>query len=114
VITLVPRINFDTVKTPSRVLKEEEPFCCIRCGKPFGVKSSVERVVAKLEGKHWMYKGSPNRTDVIKMCEDCRVGFVAEQGFETYGAPSPTVRTTEDYLRERETESPRRPNGDRE
>ena len=42
----------------ARVLKEEEPFDCIRCGKPFGVKSTIERVTAKLEGKHWMFKGS--------------------------------------------------------
>ena len=90
-----------------RILKEEEPFCCIRCGKPFGVKSSIERVVAKLQDKHWMYKGSPNKLDIIKMCDNCRVGFVAEQGFESYGTP-PAVRTTDDYLRERETGSPRR------
>ncbi|WP_426418090.1 4Fe-4S dicluster domain-containing protein [Bradyrhizobium genosp. A] len=109
VITLVPRINFDTAKAPSRILKEEEPFCCIRCGKPFGVKSSIERVVAKLEGKHWMYTGSPSRLDVVKMCDNCRVGFVAEQGFESYGASRPAVRTTDDYLRERETEATRRP-----
>jgi len=107
VITLVPRINFDTSKVASRILKEEEPFCCIRCGKPFGVKSSIERVVAKLQDKHWMYKGSPNKLDIIKMCDNCRVGFVAEQGFESYGTP-PAVRTTDDYLRERETGSPRR------
>jgi hypothetical protein len=74
------------------------------------VKSSIERVVAKLEGQHWMYSGSPNRLDVIKMCEDCRVGFVAEQGFESYGAAGPTVRTTDDYLREREANSPDRRN----
>jgi ferredoxin len=103
VITLVPQIDFRAGRAPARILKEEEPFCCIRCGKPFGVKSSIERVVAKLEGKHWMYSGSPQKLDVIKMCDDCRVNFVAEQGFESYGAPSPTVRTTEDYLRERET-----------
>ena len=42
----------------SRVIKQEEPFLCIRCGRPFGVKSSVERVVAKLEGKHWMFRAS--------------------------------------------------------
>ena len=42
----------------ARVLKEEEPFGCIRCGKPFGVKSTIERVSAKLESKHWMFKGS--------------------------------------------------------
>ena len=45
----------------TRILKEEAPFCCIRCSKPFGVKSTVERVVAKLEGTHWMYKGSQER-----------------------------------------------------
>jgi ferredoxin len=102
VITLVPQIDFRASRAPTRVLKEEEPFCCIRCGKPFGVKSSIERVVAKLEGQHWMYSGSAHRLDAIKMCGDCRVGFVAEQGFESYGAPGPTVRTTDDYLRDRD------------
>jgi ferredoxin len=109
VITLVPRIDFGASRAPARILKEEEPFCCIRCSKPFGVKSSIERVVAKLEARHWMYTGSANKLDVIKMCEDCRVAFVAEQGFESYGAQSPTVRTTDDYLREREAEAQRRP-----
>ena len=112
VITLAPRINFDAVTAPARILKEEEPFCCIRCGKPFGVKSTIERVIAKLEGAHWMYKGSPHRLDVIKMCDDCRVNFVAEQGFESYGVSRPTVRTTDDYLRERDAQLP--PRGDRD
>jgi ferredoxin len=102
VMTLRPQIDFDAARAPARILKEEEPFCCIRCGKPFGVKSTVDRVVAKLEGKHWMYTGSSRRLDVIKMCEDCRVAFAAEAGFEPYGAPSPTVRTTDDYLRQHE------------
>jgi ferredoxin len=113
VITLVPRIDFGAVRAPARILKEEEPFCCIRCSKPFGVKSTIERVIAKLEDKHWMYTGSPGRLDVIKMCADCRVGFVAEQGFESYGVASPAVRTTDDYLRERDGEAPRRGNRDR-
>ena len=114
VITLVPRIDFSASRAPVRVLKEEEAFCCIRCGKPFGVKSSIERVVAKLEGKHWMYTGASNRLDVIKMCEDCRVSFVAEQGFESYGAPGPATRTTDDYLSERERETQRHPDRPRE
>jgi ferredoxin len=104
VITLKPQIDFRAARAPARVLKEEEPFCCIRCGKPFGVKSTIERVVEKLEGKHWMYTGSSRRLDVIKMCNDCRVAFVAEQGFDPYGAQSQTVRTTDDYLREREAQ----------
>jgi ferredoxin len=102
VITLKPQIDFDAARAPARILKEEEPFCCIRCSKPFGVKSTIDRVVAKLEGKHWMYSGASQRIDIIRMCDDCRVAAVAEQGFDPYGANSQTVRTTDDYLRQRE------------
>jgi ferredoxin len=108
VISLTPRLAFAAAMTAPRVLKQEEPFHCIRCGKPFGVKSMIDRVTAKLEGKHWMYQGSPSRLDVIKMCEDCRVAFVTEQGLDPYAATArPKPRTTDDYLRERE-EKPRR------
>jgi ferredoxin len=102
VITLRPQLDFRTATTSARVLKQEEPFCCIRCGKPFGVKSTIDRVTAKLQGTHWMYEGSPNRLDVIKMCEDCRVAFVSEEAFDPYGTPTRTARTTDDYLRERD------------
>ena len=102
VITLKPQIDFRAARAPARVLKEEEPFCCIRCSKPFGVKSTIERVVAKLEGKHWMYPGSSRRLDIIRMCDDCRVAAVAEEGFDPYGTQSQVVRTTDDYLRERD------------
>jgi ferredoxin len=105
VITLKPQIDFDAARAPARILKEEEPFCCIRCGKPFGVKSTIERVVAKLEGKHWMYTGSSRRIDVIRMCDDCRVAVVAEQGFDPYGTQRPAIRTTDDYLRERQAQA---------
>jgi ferredoxin len=103
VISLRPQIDFRAATAMSRVIKQEEPAECIRCGKPFGVKSSVERVVAKLEGKHWMYKDSKKRLDVIRMCEDCRVAAMAEEQFDPFGTPArPRLRTTDDYLRERE------------
>ena len=103
VITLRPQLDFRAATASARVLKEEEPFHCIRCNKPFGVKSTIERVSAKLEGKHWMFQNSAQRLDVIKMCEDCRVVAITEQQFDPYGAPPrPKARTTEDYLRERE------------
>jgi ferredoxin len=103
VITLRPQLDFRAVTASARVLKEEEPFHCIRCNKPFGVKSTIERVLAKLEGKHWMFQNSAQRLDLIKMCEDCRVAAIAEQEFDPYAAPArPKARTTEDYLRERE------------
>src|SRR6516164_10889229 len=105
VITLVPRLAF-AAATATRVLREEEPFHCIRCGKPFGVKSTIDRILAKLEGKHWMYQSAPERLDLIKMCEDCRVIVVAQEGFDPHDAPPrPKLRTTDDYLRERETNS---------
>jgi ferredoxin len=103
VISLTPRLAFGDAAIAARVLKQEEPFPCIRCGKPFGVKSTIERVAARLEGKHWMYQNSPRRLDVIKMCEDCRVAVVTEESFDPYGAPArPKPRTTDDHLRERE------------
>jgi len=106
VITLRPQLDFRAATAASRVIKEEEPFHCIRCDKPFGVKSTIERVTAKLEGKHWMFKGQAKRLEVLKMCEDCRVIAMTEDSFDPYGAPErPKPRTTDDYLRERK-ESP--------
>ncbi|MCC6887038.1 MAG: 4Fe-4S dicluster domain-containing protein [Hyphomicrobiales bacterium] len=107
VITLTPQIDFRAATSLARVLKEEEPFRCIRCDKPFGTRSTVERVIAKLEGKHWMFQGAasgqPSRLDMLKMCEDCRAVTATEAEFDPYGAPPrPLARTSEDYLRERE------------
>jgi ferredoxin len=103
VIRLTPQLDFRATSAAARVLKQEEPFCCVRCGKPFGTKSTIERVAAKLEGKHWMFSGPNSRLDVLKMCEDCRVIAVTEEPLDPYAAPPrPRVRTTEDYLRERD------------
>ena len=112
VITLKPQIDFEAARAPARILKQEEPFCCIRCSKPFGVKSTIERVIAKLEGKHWMYSDGSGRLDVIRMCDDCRVAFVAGEGFDPYGAQSRKVRTTDDYLRERDARKQADPDRD--
>jgi ferredoxin len=102
VITLRPQLDFRAATASARVLKEEDPFECVRCGKPFGVRSTIERVAAKLEGKHWMFKGSASRLEVLKMCEDCRVVAMSETDFDPYGAARPNPRTTDDYLRERD------------
>jgi hypothetical protein len=103
VISLVPRLDFAAARAAPRVLKQEEPFHCIRCGKAFGVKSTIERIVAKLEGKHWMFQNAPQRLEMVKMCDTCRVAAVTEAGLDPYSARArPTLRTTDDYLRERE------------
>jgi ferredoxin len=101
VISLTPQMDFRAASASARILKAEQPFCCVRCGKPFGVKSIIERVTAKLAEKHWMYTNASQRLELIKMCDDCRVAAVSEQDLDPYGPPRPAVRTTEDYLRER-------------
>jgi ferredoxin len=102
-ITLGPQLDFQAWNAPPRVLKEEDPFLCIGCGKPFGTRSTIERVVAKLEEKHWMFTGAnARRIDVVKMCEDCRVEAVVNESFDPHTVPRPPTLTTEDYLRARE------------
>ena len=100
VIALVPRLSFTEAARTHQTVKEEEPFACIRCGKPFGSRPSIERMVEKLAG-HSMYQDE-GRLDLIKMCDDCRILVQAEEKLPMAGPPRPLTRTTEDYLRERE------------
>lgn len=104
VITLHPRLSFAAINAPAVLVKEEEPFPCTACGKPFGTRSAVERVIAKLEGRHWMFSGqSADRLQALRMCEDCRVGAVTGSGLDPYAGPERAPpRTSDDYLRERE------------
>lgn len=53
-----------------RVLKAEDAFCCIRCGKPFASRGIIERMTSKLR-HHRMFQGESLMR--IQMCEDCRV-----------------------------------------
>lgn len=102
VITLRPQLDFAAWASPRKTVKEEEPFCCISCAKPFGTKSTIERVIAKLEGSHWMFSGeNARRLDAIRMCEDCRVEAVLNEGIDPYaGAQRPRTRTADDYKTE--------------
>ena len=105
VISLEPRLNFPAFNAPPVVVKTEEPFHCIACGKAFGTRSTVEKIAGKLAGKHWMYSGElSRRIDLVRMCDTCRIEAVTNAGFDPYAAPRPAPRTTEDYLREREGE----------
>src|SRR3546814_8948577 len=83
-------------------LNEDEPFECIRCGKPFGVRKSIERIASQLAGKHSMFLEG-GQADRIKMCEDCRITdqFARDDNPFKLGE-RPRMRTTDDDLRERE------------
>ncbi len=97
-ISLIPRLNTNKDVLTARVLNYEEPFNCISCNRPFGVKSTIERIVKQLEGKHWMYKNS-DKTKLVKMCDDCRVNaqYHHENSPFKFGE-KPRTRTTDDYL----------------
>lgn len=97
-ITLEPRFEPSDAALSSVVLHEEEPFDCIECGKPFGVASTVRRVVKMLEGRHPMFAGTA-QTRLIQMCEDCRVQAQFNRDDPmAFGTPR-RPRTTEDYLK---------------
>ena len=59
-------------------------------------------IVEQLADKHAMFQSGP-AIERIKMCQDCRVIAQFENVDDPFAAgPRPTVRTTDDYLRERE------------
>ncbi len=96
-ITLEPRMNLSDAALSEQVLNEEEPYACIECGKLFGVKSTIERIVEKLEGQHAMFTNSDNAR-LIRMCDDCRVTAQYHSEAQPFAAgPRPKVRTTDDY-----------------
>src|SRR5680860_814247 len=70
-ITLVPRIVYDTeLRNRRRTLNEEQPFCCVECGKPFATRRMMETMAAKLKN-HWMFQDS-QALNRIRMCDICR------------------------------------------
>ena len=102
VIQLKPQIDFTSAAKSPRLVKEEEPACCVRCGKPFGTLSAIEKITEKLAGKHWMFQ-TGEVVERIRMCEDCRLVRQAEAAIDPFAGPArPVTRTTEDYLRDAE------------
>ncbi|ART99885.1 NADH-plastoquinone oxidoreductase subunit [Yoonia vestfoldensis] len=84
-LSLTPQIDLAAWAAPRRVLKQEEPFACTSCAKPFGTKSSIERVMQKLED-HWMFAGETGaeRRRLLSMCDDCRTREVVMAGFDPH------------------------------
>jgi len=71
VISLKPGVNWDTESRQSAVMiHEEEPACCLSCGKAFAPASMIKMLTEKLQG-HSQFQGDAIRR--LSMCEDCRV-----------------------------------------
>lgn len=100
-ITLEPRLNLADEAFSQVVLHEEEPFACIECGTLFGTKSTVEKITAKLAGKHAMFASS-QAARMIQMCDNCRVQAQYHSDDNPFAAgEKPRVRTSEDYFSKR-------------
>jgi ferredoxin len=71
-ISLSARLLYDReARERPRVLHEEQPVCCVACGKPFATRSLLDKLSRKLEG-HYMFQTEEARRR-LQMCEDCRV-----------------------------------------
>ena len=105
VIRLEPRLNLTNNAMSPQVLHEEEPAECIRCGKPFGTKSSIERIIAQLAGKHSMFQ-SEDAQALIRMCDDCRIIDQADTMKDPFAmGERPRLRTTMDEFAERDDDN---------
>ena len=101
VITLRPRLDFTGTAQNARTIKEEEPFECVRCGKPFATKTMIATIQARMR-THSMF-GNDQALRRLMMCGDCRVIDLAESTDDPFKSkPRAVTRTTDDYLRERE------------
>ncbi|MEM9639567.1 MAG: 4Fe-4S binding protein, partial [Pseudomonadota bacterium] len=100
-IALTPRLNLTDEAFTQRVLHEEEPFACVECNALFGSKSTVERIMEKLAGKHAMF-ANPETARMIQMCDNCRIQAQYHSKDSPFaGKERPPVRTTDDYLSKR-------------
>jgi len=71
-ISISPRLLLDKeARQKPRVLHQDEPFCCTKCGKPFATTSGIATIMTKLAG-HSMFADERSRSR-LKMCDDCRV-----------------------------------------
>jgi ferredoxin len=97
-VTLKVGISFAPEARTPILLKEDEPFCCQSCGKPFGTKKSVEATILRLKDHPNFSKIPGMSVDHLRLCEDCRVIAIAEKASDPFTiGPRPKTRTTDDY-----------------
>ncbi len=83
-MTISPRLLLDSeLRKKARVLHQDEPFCCTKCGKPFATTSGIANIMVKLAG-HSMFADERSRSR-LKMCDDCRVVDMIEDPDTDFG-----------------------------
>ncbi len=95
-LELIPQLNFEPEAKNFKIINQEEPFKCISCNKPFGVKSSINKTIVKLK-EHSMFVNNTEALNRLKMCDNCRVvdQFNSDSFKDKNTRKKP--RTTDDY-----------------
>ena len=70
-ISLVPRLLLTKAAREPALIAEAQPFACIRCGKPFGTRQMIDKLLGRLSD-HSMYATRAS-LDRLQMCAYCRV-----------------------------------------
>jgi len=80
-LALRPRLLLTAAAKQAVTIHEAEPFKCVRCGKPFGVKIMIDGMVGRL-ASHSMF-ATGEALQRLKMCADCRVVDMMENKNES-------------------------------
>ena len=72
VITLRPQLDFRAATASARVLKEEEPFVCIRCGKRFASRMHIDDLKTILPQLGFDYRLREGTHTWQELCPACK------------------------------------------
>lgn len=75
-LALDPRLSPLADRREAVILHEAEPFCCVRCNKPFATRSAIDSIFKRI-GSHAAFQGAAGER--LKMCSDCRVVDMVEK-----------------------------------
>lgn len=78
-ISLSTRVLYDPEERRRAVtLHEEEPFCCVACGKPFATRAVIAKMQDRLSD-HYMFQDAAAKQR-LQMCDKCRVADLVRSG----------------------------------
>ena len=88
VITLEPRLDFKAWNAPLSA-EGRRAFQLHRLRQAVWHQSSIDRVLAKLGEKHWMFRAPMPNVSTSSRCADCRVEAVVNELRSARGAAAP-------------------------
>jgi len=80
-LALKPRLLLTAAAKQAVTIHQAEPFKCVRCGKPFGVKTMIDSMMGRLASHSMFATGEALKR--LQMCADCRVVDMMENKSET-------------------------------